>query len=573
MLLRLSSPPLSLLATLAMAIAVGAPGVAASQAVKGQPPEDAGPRLVSYRGLIPGVDDGARVREVLGEPVFESRWYSYKLYYPAIDRPELFDVVHLHGPRATDLLANIDAASVPEDLRTEMLIRGRLGTPEYGLEMSTWSLLDYSELGLRFALDSAGRTIGVAHFPHGYRRVPAGERRVMDLRDLRQGPQPPPPRPADLLGLEVGATEVVITPTGEGWLGHPYTVHDDLKARIAVFRRGDLAVALVGADLFGMSLPEIDVMRKRVAAFGVDHMVLAMSHNHAAPDTIGVYGHYPREYIAFLQQRIVDGVQAAYDRRRAVAELRSASRELPMDGIRVQDLFRNARNPGILDPQIAILQAVGDDGEVLTTLVSFACHVESLASGAREISADFPGVMADRVRDGGGGVTVFLNGAVGGMVSGDNRERTFDSSREMGRALGEIILELAKTAQPPARFELSIDVRPIEIPVTNQDFRPLYDLRRPLLRGRVRTEMMLIRLGEAELVTLPGELLPEVGFEILEQMKGFPRMLVGLANDQLGYLIPPYDFREGFYEESMSQGPAAAVVVRDTAIRMLRGQR
>ena len=48
------------------------PSLAASQAVKGAPPENAGPPPLSYRGLIPGIDDGARVREVLGEPV--DRW-------------------------------------------------------------------------------------------------------------------------------------------------------------------------------------------------------------------------------------------------------------------------------------------------------------------------------------------------------------------------------------------------------------------------------------------------------------------------------------------------------------------
>ena len=47
-------------------------------------------------------------------------------------------------------------------------------------------------------------------------------------------------------------------------------------------------------------------------------------------------------------------------------------------------------------------------------------------------------------------------------------------------------------------------------------------------------------------------------------------MLVGLANDQLGYMVPPYDFRDDYYEESMSQGPAAATQVRDMAVRMLK---
>jgi hypothetical protein len=85
--------------------------------------------------------------------------------------------------------------------------------------------------------------------------------------------------------------------------------------------------------------------------------------------------------------------------------------------------------------------------------------------------------------------------------------------------------------------------------------------------------MTYVRLGEAQFVTLPGELLPEVSFEILEHMNGFPRVLVGLGNDQLGYFVPPYDFRNDYYEETVSQGPAAALQVRDMAIRMLDGSR
>lgn len=72
-------------------------------------------------------------------------------------------------------------------------------------------------------------------------------------------------------------------------------------------------------------------------------------------------------------------------------------------------------------------------------------------------------------------------------------------------------------------------------------------------------------------MTLPGELLPEISFEIQEKMTGFPRILVGLCNDELGYIIPEYDFRSDEYEESMSQGPATAPIVRETAIRMLTG--
>jgi hypothetical protein len=242
-----------------------------------------------------------------------------------------------------------------------------------------------------------------------------------------------------------------------------------------------------------------------------------------------------------------------------------------MDGARVIGYFRNARNTGLVDPTISIIQAIGDDDDVITTLVNFACHVEGIEMGARELTADFPGYMCDQIARDGGGQAVFLNGAVGGMVSGDNRERSHEEAEVTGLGLARIVADLAKTAQPPATFEFSAVTNRIEIPVTNPRFKALMgpDARRATNRGRAITEMSLVTLGECQLVTLPGELLPEISFEILEKMTGFPRVLIGLANDELGYIIPPEDFRDDEYEETMSVGPAAAPLIKETALRLL----
>jgi len=245
-----------------------------------------------------------------------------------------------------------------------------------------------------------------------------------------------------------------------------------------------------------------------------------------------------------------------------------------MDGARVMNLFRNARNPGVMDPTISILQAIGNDGAPITTIVNFACHVESLEKGARDISADFPGFMCEQIKRDGGGQPVFLNGAVGGMISGDNLGRTYESSEEMGLALATIVKDMESIAQPPAHFAFSAERREIQIPLTNPNFIDRYaESPRGLYRGRVVTDMTLVHLGEAQLITLPGELLPEVSFEILEHMTGFPRVLIGLGNDQIGYFVPPHDFRNDYYEETVSAGPAAATQVRDMAVRMLGGNR
>lgn len=546
---------------------------ATAQAVKGSVKASDPPPPLTYHGLIPGLSSAEEVRKALGPPVWEAHWYAYKLLYNAEGRKDLTDEVFLHGKDGG--FACVEAASVPAGYETRAKVAAKFGEPEQEVRMATFALVDYSTKGVRFIFDSQDKTIGVAFFPHMRPRVHSGARRLIDLSHLRQGPQPKPANLAPVGGLKAGVAEIKITPTTPGWLPprvrDAFKVHDDIWARCVLFERDGVRIALVGADLFGMSMSDINPIRERAASGGVQYTMFAMSHNHAAPDTIGVYGHYPAEYIAYIQDQVVKCIAEAQQNLRPVKELRTASRELPMDGARVIGYIRNARNVGVVDPTMSIIQAIGEDNKPLATVVNFACHVEGLEKGVVELSADFPGAMCDQVRKDGGGQPVFLNGAVGGMISGDNKARTHEEAKATGLGLAALVKDLAATAQPPATFKYAVDTRRVEIPMTNEKFKPLYDSRRSLNLGRVVTEMALVTLGETQLVTIPGELLPEISFEIQEKMTGFPRILVGLANDELGYIIPEYDFRSDSYEESMSQGPATAPIVRETAIRMLTG--
>ena len=61
-------------------------------------------------------------------------------------------------------------------------------------------------------------------------------------------------------------------------------------------------------------------------------------------------------------------------------------------------------------------------------------------------------------------------------------------------------------------------------------------------------------------------------------------MLVGLANDELGYVMPTYDFKvrpsktmlprwPGHYEETNSIGPSATKILTESAARLLQEKR
>ena len=542
------------------------------QAVGVAPQPGSRPRPVSYQGMVPGITPVSELLRRMGEPAHEGGWYSWKMLYAVREKAGQFDAFHIFGNREKGKIGTIEAVTIPGGFESAGKIRSRLGEPEFELILpGGQGLLDYSTQGVRFTLSADSRTIGAAYFPHGYRRVPPGYRKLVDLNSLRQGPQSRPPAPPDP-NLLAGAFEIDISPVEPAWLKGKYELRDPLKARCAVFARGKLKVAIVGADLFGLLKSEVDPIEARLRKLGVSHLMLAMSHNHAAPDTVGIYGFYPKDYIGYLQERIATGVGKALGKLAPVRELLVSSDELSLAGARVGGLFRNARNPGIVDPQLAAVQARGQDGKAIVTIIHFACHVEGLEKGPKEISADFPGYLCDEMRKRTGAPTVFLNGAIGGMVSGDTRERSHEEARKMGLRLAAETSRILDFAVPSASAAFAFRRSRFEVPVTNARFLLFEKLngdRQVFYRGRAISELFHARLGDAEFLTIPGELLPELSFELLEKMKGYPRMIVGLCNDELGYIIPAGDFRKDAYEESMSVGPAIGPIVRRRGLELL----
>jgi hypothetical protein len=109
----------------------------------------------------------------------------------------------------------------------------------------------------------------------------------------------------------------------------------------------------------------------------------------------------------------------------------------------------------------------------------------------------------------------------------------------------------------------------------------------------------VIRIGDLEILTMPGEMYPEIadgGIEspdgadypsapievppLRSQMKGKLNMMVGLANDELGYIIPksqwdakrPYAYGRTDrpqYGEENSPGPDVAPAIHHEAIALL----
>lgn len=345
-------------------------------------------------------------------------------------------------------------------------------------------------------------------------------------------------------------------------------VHDDLMVRTVALSDGGTPVVLSVCDLVGLT-----------RAHGPKGArVLACTHTHHGPDGLGFWGR-PLEGVTGIDPDYLDRVRAtvAASQEAAVAALEPCV--LRTGSVQVPDVVRNFRNPDVLDDELSVLQAVRPDGTAVATLAVFACHPEVVAADTTEVTADYPGYFCAAVEARHGGIAVFAVGALGGMQSPATEVRTHDEARRIGEVLAAAAGTALAGAADQIEPEVGFDRAEVLIDLQN----PIYELGMELgvvpaaerRDGQVVTEVSLMRLGDALLASVPGELFPELGLALKEAMRvagAATPVVVGLADDELGYLVPEEDFvvpadyldPGSQYEESFSPGPTAATAVVQT---------
>lgn len=104
-------------------------------------------------------------------------------------------------------------------------------------------------------------------------------------------------------------------------------------------------------------------------------------------------------------------------------------------------------NPdGITDDTVVAGKAVADDGQVLGTMVNYACHPTTLAWDNRLISPDFVGAMREVVESSAGGPCFFIQGASGDIGPRDGFVGDVAVADRNGRHLGYAALSALEAA-------------------------------------------------------------------------------------------------------------------------------
>jgi hypothetical protein len=285
------------------------------------------------------------------------------------------------------------------------------------------------------------------------------------------------------------------------------------------------------------------------------------------------------------------------------------------------------------------------DAKTIATLVSWSDHPETLNRKNTEITADYPGWICSYLEQRHGGTALVLNGALGkvstlgpevALLDPQTGQVAEDGAWRKPELLGTLIGQLADQAlarsEPATPGALSARSSTFFLPLFNDRFRAalaagVFGERRPLFTKGNRdpgvterevehqtvryatgqdlqseVDYLELRAGSrilAEFITIPGEIFPELvnggitrypgadypdastEVSVRSLLKSKYQFIIGLGNDEMGYIIPKAEWDErppwlnnsarAYYGEINSPGPETAPAIAHALAELITG--
>ena len=386
-------------------------------------------------------------------------------------------------------------------------------------------------------------------------------------------------------------------------------VHDELLAKALVIDNGDVRIAMVTCDLIAIPEAIANAVKARIeerCGISPECVMVNATHTHSGAGVSNLLGMGEDEgYTTWLPLKVADAVELAVKRMQparagfaSVMEDRISfyRRWLMKDGtVRMNPGLNNpdlVRPMGETDPELAMMYVEGVDGTPISVVASFSLHYVGTGN-VGQVSADYFGQFFNLMRHyiGGNCVPILWNAASGQINNNDYsgeriwRDRGHPRARRManvlaGHVLTEIQLmdldeELALEAVT-GTLEFSRKViTETDLDIAEQILAGEYEYEegpfswvvgQPVREDRVgvyarqcqrlaalpeqmTAPVQAIRLGDAAILALPGEIFVETGLRIKAQTSASPLMLVSLANGYIGYVCTDEALtQEGGYE-------------------------
>jgi hypothetical protein len=401
----------------------------------------------------------------------------------------------------------------------------------------------------------------------------------------------------DAQTFKAGAAMRDITPDhlipisgGMGTPEMPNGFQGKLTVRAFVLENGKTRVAIVSIDNIGWPAYLGDRSRKLIKGVAPENILIGVTHAHSCPDAYGFTDEKGNtgadlKYLDWCVTQIADAVNEA------VSKLEPASLKTAV-GKAKERIAYNYYAPELYDRRMGVIQAIATSGKnagkPIATLVNYATHPEILGTGRKLISPDLCGPLYDRIESKVGGMAIFMNSAQGGMVTADTRvDPKINDGREnnnweecirIGNLMADEALRIVEPAPVETNPTLYCASKTITFPIESEAMRfvlkhsPIAAQAKNSDFSSITTRLNLLNIGKAQVVTIPGEALPNIGFYVKRKMKTTEPMLFGLTNDAFGYMLTKEDFG-GFerynYVSRTSLGEMTGSIYEDEAVKFI----
>ncbi|MBI4936179.1 MAG: hypothetical protein HY828_20070 [Actinobacteria bacterium] len=324
------------------------------------------------------------------------------------------------------------------------------------------------------------------------------------------------------IGVFVPTWDQGVVDVGNGE-GDGSWVHDDLRTTALVLQKVDTQVIMITADLYMLFAFDQDEIERRLREqlppdFADAQIIISATHNHHGPDSAFSIND------EWFDQAANEMVGAAMD---AITNGLLPAR---MTSVAGEHRFGQSdqRDPLIVDPRLNVLQVLDvETGDAIATVVQWASHPETTlgwnppgdiaaecatkgwtgddcSADGRYFTADYPGIVRERVQAAGGGEVLYYNGALGNQIgpgradvwqiddahpigdgvaapdgaqpvpgAADLRDRNLARTAAIGNALADHVLELIETATEVTFDDIEYRQQSFFTRLTNIGFRVL----------------------------------------------------------------------------------------------------
>lgn len=392
-------------------------------------------------------------------------------------------------------------------------------------------------------------------------------------------------------------------------------VLDDLIVRTVALNDGTGrgTAVFVMLDCYGICATDVRAIRMELSDFCAQHNIVSLNigalHQHSAVDTFGLNGSIGLALLCnwFVPYQLglapINGRNSAYMRNlynKTIETVKSAvtsmqQGKLYFSTVAADAYVKDKRAPYVLDRDLNVLHFVPDaPGAADTYLTTYTAHCVGHGAGGREITGDYPYYIEKELAEKSGSNFMLILGAEQGTTPqadpgkgdgvADGTVGEVDESNPvgypaaLGRTLAQLILQKGGDSAVEVPPLLNIAHAETFFPIRNSLL--LYAGKRGMLantivysgtRYEVVSEIGYMELGDKlAFALIPGELAAELAYggclpaseswrgtewtiPSMQQTTGTRELLIlGLMNDQIGYIIPENDYMPAFAADSQT---------------------